>query len=169
LLDTACPTLDGGEPPDVFGPHRLRRHLRRMVALGVRASGPYLADCLRRVAQRGGTRLRTRLTNVIRPAREAGPRRSTSTDPRGTPLPPIYLPRPYPFRLTLFLAADSPGDRERSVEAGWRGVATGGCEVRRVPGDHTVMLRAQNGKALAQTLDDCLRRAQRLDATVIGS
>jgi aspartate racemase len=69
---------------------------------------------------------------------------------------PRYIPRVYPGKVTLFLAADRPPHVQVISQLGWRRFAAGGFEVREIPGDHANVNNAQNGAALARALEDCL-------------
>jgi len=69
-----------------------------------------------------------------------------------------YRPRPYPGRLTLFLARDSflGRDPRRDPRLRWRGLAEKGTEVILVAGDHESLLRPPFVGDLAMRLDHAL-------------
>jgi thioesterase domain-containing protein len=67
-----------------------------------------------------------------------------------------YQPRPFPGRLVLFRAEQfpcGPGTRWDDPFLGWRGLAAGGIDVVKVPGDHLTVLRRPNVETLAQNLN----------------
>jgi amino acid adenylation domain-containing protein len=68
-----------------------------------------------------------------------------------------YRLRPYPGRVVLLLADDSETSGRWQ---GWRDVALGGVDVRRVPGDHQSHLR-EHAPATAACLDECLEELDR--------
>jgi thioesterase domain-containing protein len=63
----------------------------------------------------------------------------------------IYRPRPFPGKVTVFLAAGERHDAEilEDSRLGWRDFARGGFEVYRVPGGHGSMLSEQHASELA--------------------
>jgi thioesterase domain-containing protein len=67
-----------------------------------------------------------------------------------------YRVKKYPGRITLILSEEMY-DLEGSM--GWKGVATGGLEVYRTPGNHLTRYEIHS-KELALRLLDCLERAQ---------
>ena len=69
-----------------------------------------------------------------------------------------YHPRPYPGRLTLFLAADSflGRDPRRDPRRRWRGLAEQGAEVILVAGDHETLLKPPFVADLATRLGHAL-------------
>ncbi len=70
-----------------------------------------------------------------------------------------YKPRPYSGGVTLFRAEERPEDDDPDPDLGWSKLATGGVEIRAVPGDHLSMLHEPHVKALAEQLKACLDSA----------
>jgi thioesterase domain-containing protein/acyl carrier protein len=68
-----------------------------------------------------------------------------------------YRPTPYLGRLTLLV--DEEVSRI-SPTLGWAGLASGGIDVRRVPGNHISYIRG-NVRATARALRECLEQAER--------
>jgi len=73
---------------------------------------------------------------------------------------PIYVPRTYPGRMTVFLAGGksaAPSTAPLSVLAG---LSASAIEVVEVPGSRGSMLREPHVRVLARQLDDVLRRTR---------
>jgi thioesterase domain-containing protein/acyl carrier protein len=102
------------------------------------------------------TRLKARIRLVREPSEEQalGMRRSAIGN-RYLRRLLRYRPQPYDGALTFIACED------REVEAGrvWDGLASGGVEIRYVPGDHFSHLR-EHVDSTAACLDDCLRLAR---------
>jgi amino acid adenylation domain-containing protein len=91
----------------------------------------------------------------------------------GRPLPPVlrnieelnfaavkdYVPQVYPGRATIFLASDDL-TAAYDVEEGWQGLAAGGLEKIRVPGNHLDIIKEPHVGVLAKELRACLDRVQ---------
>jgi amino acid adenylation domain-containing protein len=67
-----------------------------------------------------------------------------------------YVPRPYPGRITLFRARAQPLLCSHDPSMGWRELASGGLEVRPVPGPHAYILKEPFVRGLARELAACL-------------
>jgi len=72
----------------------------------------------------------------------------------------IYSPRPYPGRITLFVARDGEPETFTDPHLGWDGWV-GEVERYEVPGDHFSIMREPNVRELAGQLNRCLDRTQR--------
>ena len=71
-----------------------------------------------------------------------------------------YVPNRYQGPITLLWAKERPvGSTDRRL--GWRDLATGGLDVRAVPGDHLSMMTEPHVRVLAQELQACLNAAQK--------
>jgi thioesterase domain-containing protein len=66
-----------------------------------------------------------------------------------------YKPRPYPGRITLFLASWSI-IRFSQMRWQWRRIAGDGLEIGSIPGDHDSFVRGIHAPALAEQLRVCL-------------
>jgi amino acid adenylation domain-containing protein len=72
-----------------------------------------------------------------------------------------YRPLPYDGKLTVLRAVDvDPGVAHPSRELGWAEFATGGIDLREIPGDHDSMSQEPNVVHLGAALRDCLDRAR---------
>ncbi len=67
-----------------------------------------------------------------------------------------YAPKPYPGRLTLLVAEE---ESHSNPTLGWEGLAIGGIEVHKIPGDHTSHLEI-HFQATAKQMKACLDAAQ---------
>jgi thioesterase domain-containing protein len=74
-----------------------------------------------------------------------------------------YAPQPYPGRIDLFLAHESPAQSPRDPRLGWRKLAAGGTEVHEIPGTHDAITRTHDAileechmQALAELLRACI-------------
>lgn len=67
-----------------------------------------------------------------------------------------YRPGAYPGKVTLFRATQRPRGGRQDVFLGWDRVASGGMEVREVPGDHVTLLKEPGVRLLAEELKQCL-------------
>jgi thioesterase domain-containing protein len=67
-----------------------------------------------------------------------------------------YLPKPYPGRITYFLATGERRWFAPDLRLGWSELAAGGVETYRVPGTHLTILREPHVKILAEQLKACL-------------
>jgi thioesterase domain-containing protein/acyl carrier protein len=75
-----------------------------------------------------------------------------------------YRPKPYPGKLTLLVNEDVS---RISPSLGWAPLASGGLEIRRVPGNHVSYIRGRI-RATANTLRVCLEQAERACAPYAG-
>jgi aspartate racemase len=71
-----------------------------------------------------------------------------------------YRPQPYAGKLTLLLNEEVS---RISPSLGWAGLAAGGIEIRRVPGNHISYIRG-NVQATARALRECIRQAEGVTA-----
>jgi acyl-CoA synthetase (AMP-forming)/AMP-acid ligase II/thioesterase domain-containing protein/acyl carrier protein len=153
LIDTACPTeREGGED-------RLWRHLRTLAGLRPTEIVAYLAGHARTNALRLGRQLRTRARDTLGPLASPINASRTGSESLTTYALPPYMPRTYPGKVTLFLAADRPRHLQATSQLGWRRFAAGGFEVHEVPGDHLSVKSARNSEELARALAECLAKA----------
>jgi amino acid adenylation domain-containing protein len=67
-----------------------------------------------------------------------------------------YDTRPYPGRVTVFLARAQPLFRARGRDGGWGPFAAGGVQVVITPGNHDSMLREPHVRTLARQLRACM-------------
>src|SRR5262249_1972440 len=72
-----------------------------------------------------------------------------------------YRPRAYPSLLTLFRARMQPLFSAHAPDNGWGHLATGGLDIRVIPGNHLGMLQEPHVRVLAEQLGTCLDGAQR--------
>lgn len=75
----------------------------------------------------------------------------------------LYDAKPYPGRITLIRS--EVHYRSTDLHLGWIGVAAGGVDLRRVPGDHTYILTRDNIGPAAREMQTCLREAQLEEST----
>lgn len=69
-----------------------------------------------------------------------------------------YVPRSYSGRITYFRAEDRIEGQPQYPELPWIGLADGGIEIHRVPGNHYTILTAPHVKILAERLKHCLEQ-----------
>jgi amino acid adenylation domain-containing protein len=67
-----------------------------------------------------------------------------------------YEARPYRGRVTLFRTRAQPLFRAMGLDKGWKELATGGVDVRIVPGDHLNMYDEPHVQVLAREVKACL-------------
>jgi thioesterase domain-containing protein len=74
-----------------------------------------------------------------------------------------YRPRLYPGRIVLFRTQERSlsllGSREIEPQEIWARLATGGVDLRKVPGDHRSLFKEPNLGILAVELKECLEQA----------
>jgi thioesterase domain-containing protein/acyl carrier protein len=70
----------------------------------------------------------------------------------------IYVPRPYPGRVTLFRARTRPIFHSLRPDLGWGDVAKGGVEIHIVNGEHWRIMLEPIVQSLAEQLRNCLER-----------
>lgn len=68
-----------------------------------------------------------------------------------------YTPKPYDGHVVLFRPSMQPLLDPQDELKGWRELARGGVEVRRVPGNHLAMLQEPHVRAVARQLRACLQ------------
>ncbi|MFQ5852308.1 MAG: AMP-binding protein [Candidatus Binatia bacterium] len=71
-----------------------------------------------------------------------------------------YTPQPYPGRVNVFLARESPEIPSEDPRLAWDKLATGGIEIHELPVSHDEMLSEPHVRALAAELKACLAREQ---------
>ncbi|MFP2929406.1 thioesterase domain-containing protein, partial [Pyxidicoccus sp. 3LG] len=69
-----------------------------------------------------------------------------------------YVPRTFSGRITLLRASE--GVQNATPDRGWAALATGGLELREVPGNHYSVLRVPGVQVLAELLSALLERAR---------
>jgi aspartate racemase len=67
-----------------------------------------------------------------------------------------YIPKPYPGRITLFIAADRTQPEAAALRDAWTTMALGGLDVHVVPGNHVTIIEQPNVSTLAAELQACL-------------
>jgi thioesterase domain-containing protein/acyl carrier protein len=67
-----------------------------------------------------------------------------------------YTPKPFPGRVFLFCAEGREPEYGIDPTYGWAGVAGGGVELVKLPGDHYAMLEEPGVQGLAKALGACL-------------
>jgi thioesterase domain-containing protein len=70
-----------------------------------------------------------------------------------------YAPKPYPGQVTLFRARTRPLFNSHQYDLGWSKWASGGVEIKTVPGHHASILEEPAVATLAQLLKASLDRA----------
>ncbi|MGH9943004.1 MAG: non-ribosomal peptide synthetase [Pyrinomonadaceae bacterium] len=68
----------------------------------------------------------------------------------------LYVPKPYPGKVTLFQAQETPIILSRKRGLWWNDLASGGVETYDVPGGHNSMLKEPHVEVLAKVLKSCL-------------
>ncbi len=129
---------------------RLWIHLNRLVRGPDRAT--YFRKKARRVVRRIIYRSWQALDAAVRAFDQPLPRVLREVQQSNYKALRDYVPRPYPGRLTLFLAAGEPYEFSIEKERGWRVLARDGLDVMPVPGDHLTMLAPPNVGVLAEAL-----------------
>ena len=71
----------------------------------------------------------------------------------------VYVPRPYPGKVTLFRASKQPAGVPADPHLGWGPLAGGGVEVYDVPGYHGAIVYEPRAPILAAQLADALHKA----------
>jgi acyl transferase domain-containing protein/thioesterase domain-containing protein/SAM-dependent methyltransferase len=79
-----------------------------------------------------------------------------------------YVPKAYPYRVTLFRATRLGGRFAKDPTMGWGLLAAGGVAVHDLPGEHLTVLRRPHVLALAEALRRCLDEASRAPAARRG-
>ncbi|WP_050523573.1 non-ribosomal peptide synthetase [Pseudorhodobacter wandonensis] len=76
-----------------------------------------------------------------------------------------YAPRPYDGHLTIIRASDSVFDSKAALEdgLGWKGVASGGCDVIDIPGNHLTIMEEPGVRDLAIALAAALAKDENVD------
>ncbi len=72
----------------------------------------------------------------------------------------LYAPKPFPGRVTLFLAEDETATYSCDPSADWRGLALADVRVHVVPGDHDAILAEPRVRELARLLTESLAPAR---------
>ena len=72
----------------------------------------------------------------------------------------LYAPKPFPGRVTLFLAEDETATYSCNPSADWRGLALAEVDVHVVPGDHDAILAEPRVRELARLLTESLAQAR---------
>jgi amino acid adenylation domain-containing protein len=69
-----------------------------------------------------------------------------------------YKPKPYSGKIVQLMCADASHRSYEDRRLAWSSLASGGFEVRIVPGNHLTMVEEPHAKTLAQELQACLDR-----------
>jgi len=72
----------------------------------------------------------------------------------------MYVPQPYPGKVTLFRAKRGHILNSSEATLGWKRIARGGIEVRDIAGEHNVIVDQPYVQTLARELGDCLDQVQ---------
>jgi len=140
---------------------RVEVHWSNLKVIEPEHRGEYLRDKAHRLRRRIRNTMRQkyqRLCTIIqsfylpRPIREV--QRSGHEANR------TYVPKPYPGCITLFRATEQPYGIYPDPALGWAELAIGGLEIVDVMGHHGAIIREPRVRALAQKLNESLRRAQ---------
>ena len=67
-----------------------------------------------------------------------------------------YVARPYPGKVTVFMASDQLPSNKHLLRTVWGRVASSGAEFHEVPGDHVTMIEEPHVKVLAEKLRACM-------------
>jgi amino acid adenylation domain-containing protein len=68
----------------------------------------------------------------------------------------VYIPQPYPGRITIFRAMESPPGYQLERNLGWGKIAQDGVELYKIPGDHTSIMASP---VLSEIMEACLKKA----------
>jgi thioesterase domain-containing protein len=161
LFDTWGPSFPAMRPL----PWRLIDHLERMGALGGREKMRYLAE-------KGTALLRRLAPAAVGRFVPESPVRNPDLTEEAEELMRInhlarcrYQPRPYPGRLVVFRAEQTPnwvGTQFDDSYLGWKKLAAQGVEVHTTPADHWKLLHREYVKPLARVLNAYLREGAEL-------
>jgi thioesterase domain-containing protein len=79
-----------------------------------------------------------------------------------------YAPRPYGGHLTIIRASDSVFDSKAALEdgLGWKGVASGGCDLIDIPGNHLTIMEEPGVRDLAIALAAALAKDENVDTGI---
>ena len=78
-----------------------------------------------------------------------------------------YSPRPYPGKVTLFLASEEGvATDSQDLTGGWDQFATQGVDIHWVPGNHNTMVSNPHVELLAQQLQVCLKQSHADDFSI---
>jgi aspartate racemase len=69
-----------------------------------------------------------------------------------------YQPKPYPSKITFFLASESKPETQAKSILYWCNLAQLGLEIQKVPGTHESMIHGSNVIQLAQKVQHCLNQ-----------
>jgi len=72
----------------------------------------------------------------------------------------MYVPQPYPGKVTLFRAKRGHILNSSDATLGWKRIALGGIEVRDIAGEHNVIVDHPYVQTLARELGDCMDQVQ---------
>ena len=137
----------------------VRDHLARARAMRARDGTRYLVHKCLRVAPYLSGRLAPRAAALLghRPhlRADAGDVPHTTAEAFA-----LYAPKPFPGRVTLFLAEDETATYSCDPSADWRGMALEEVDVHLVPGDHDAILVEPRVRELARLLTESLAQAR---------
>ncbi len=137
----------------------VRDHLARARAMGAREGTRYILHEALRVPPYLRGRLAPRTTALL------GHLPHFRTDTGDVPHTTAeafarYAPKPFPGRVTLYLAEDETNTYSCHPSADWRGLALEGVDVHLVPGDHDAILAEPRVRELARLLTESLAQAR---------
>jgi amino acid adenylation domain-containing protein len=144
----------------VYGEGRLRYfsekakyHVAKLVKAGNTSFRTYARDRWEGIERRVNF-MRWRFLGIT----EQAPRLETPEDfdPIVHPASWTYCPQPYGGRVVLFQSMNWPRGEYWDYEAGWRGLARGGVEVHRLPGNQLAMFEEPNLTSVATQLSGYL-------------
>jgi thioesterase domain-containing protein/acyl carrier protein len=143
---------------------RLDLHLGNFLAAeGGRAKLDYVKTKMKRVrrriafiAERSARKWEKRLL----------PRALRKVESTGMRAREVYVPRPYPGKITLFRASKQPAGVAPDPHLGWGPLALGGVDVYEVPGYHGAIVYEPRARILSEQLADALRKSESEDSTL---
>jgi thioesterase domain-containing protein/acyl carrier protein len=135
---------------------RIRLHLGNLLELPPAAKLIYLRQRARTLRRKLSSRIWQVLHWSYRSLGQPLPRALGDVKEVGWLAAKNYRPRPYPGRVTLFVASHRAGSDGSHSHLGWQELALGGVEVHPVPGDHVSLLESPQVEVLAAKLRACL-------------
>ncbi|HVS83325.1 MAG TPA: amino acid adenylation domain-containing protein [Pyrinomonadaceae bacterium] len=138
---------------------RLSDHLTNLRSLSLRERFGYLAHKARFAPRKIKSRIWRTIYNSLQKFGWNLPRALHSVTEFNSLAAHRYVPRAYDGKVTLFWASGDLRASNDLVE-GWRALATGGIEVREIPGTHLDIIKEPHVAELANKLSERLERAQ---------
>ena len=127
-----------------------------LAAKGIAAKARYVRAKLARIAHDVAKKIRKRKTK----APPALPKNLAEAERSVLKAKTVYVPRPYPGKITLFRASRQPAWFYPDPLLGWGRLGEGGIEVHEVPGYHGALAHEPRVAVLARELEECLARAR---------